>query len=181
MSIIHKLEIFRGKRIKLYVEEHLLPNGNKALREVVKFPNSVVILPLITLDKIVMLYQYRPAIRKWIYELPAGIIENDEDPLETASRELVEETGYKAGIIKKVFGMYLAPGYSSEYMYAFIAYDLKEVGAKPEPYEVIKREILSINEALKMIREGRIVDAKTIAVILYYALNRNNLIPILRK
>ena len=181
MSITHKLEIFRGRRVKLYVEEHLLPNGNKALREVIRFPNSVVILPLITIDKIVLLYQYRPAIRKWIYELPAGIIEGNEDPAETASRELIEETGYKAGTLKQVFSMYLAPGYSTEYMYAFIAYDLKEVGAKPEPYEVIRREIIGVDEALEMIRNHEIIDAKTIALILYYAYNRNDIISTLRK
>ncbi len=181
MSVLHQTEVFRGKRVKLYVEEHLLPNGNRAIREIVRFPNSVVILPLITSDKLVILNQYRPAIRKWIYELPAGIVEDGEDPLETASRELVEETGYEARVLKHVFSMYLAPGYSSEYMYAFIAYDLKEVGARPEPYEVIKREVISINEALDMIRNGRIVDAKTIALILYYITNRNNLIPLLSK
>ncbi len=181
MSITHRIEIFRGRRVKLYVEEHLLPNGNKALREIIRFPNSVVILPLITFDKIVLLYQYRPAIRRWIYELPAGIIEEGEDPAETASRELIEETGYKAGILKQVFTMYLAPGYSTEYMYAFIAYDLKEVGAKPEPYEVIKRRIINIDNALAMIINHEIVDAKTIALILYYAFNRNNIISTLRK
>ncbi len=161
-------EIYRGRRVNLYVEEHILPNGNTTLREVVRFPRSVAILPILDNNNVVLLHQYRPAIRKWIYEVPAGILEEGEEPLEAAMRELEEETGYRAGRLEKAFTMYLAPGYSTEYMYTFIAYDLVEVGAKPEPYEVIKVIKVPLEKALEMIREGVIDDAKTIALILYY-------------
>ncbi len=168
MSIVGSIEVFSGKRFSVYVEEHRLPNGRVAKREVVKFPETVMVLPVIDREHVILLYQYRAPIRRWIYEIPAGVIEEGENPEEAANRELVEETGYRARKLVKVYPMYLAPGYSTEKIHAFIGYDLEEVGAKPEDYEVIRVVKKDLDDVVDMIKEGLICDAKSIALILYY-------------
>ena len=166
--------VFKGRRIKLITEDHLLPNGRIAYREYIEFPQSVAVLPILSKDELILLYQYRAPLRKWIYEVPAGIIEEGEEPEEAARRELEEETGYIAKKLSKAFTAYLAPGYSNELMHAFIAEDLVESKAHPEPYEVIRVVKFSMKEVIKMIRSGKIDDMKTIALILYYLhINKN--------
>ena len=160
--------VYRGRRVNVKVVELRLPNGNIVEREVVEFRESVVVLPILSDDRIVLIKQYRVPIERWIYELPAGVIEHGETPEESAKRELIEETGYKAKELKKLFEMYLAPGYSTEKMHAFLAYDLEYVGSAPEVYEVIKVQPVKLKEALNMIKRGEIPDAKSIATILYY-------------
>jgi len=168
VSVVNARNVFSGRRFSVYVEEHVLPNGRRTTREVVRFPETVVILPLLDSETIVLLKQYRAPIREWIYELPAGVVDKGEKPEETAARELIEETGYKPGRLERVYPMYLAPGYSTEKIHAFIASDLEEVGARPEEYEVIETYRVKLLDALDMIRDGRICDAKTIALIMYY-------------
>ncbi len=160
-------EVFRGRRFRVLSGEVRLPSGKTVRRDVVDFGESVVILPLLG-DKIILLRQYRVAVGEWLYELPAGVVEEGEDPGETARRELVEETGYEAGKLVKLFSMYLSPGYSNEFMHAYLATDLNYVGARPEYGEEIRVEIYEVERVLELIRNGIIRDAKTIAVILFY-------------
>ncbi len=160
-------EVFRGRRFRVLSGEVSLPSGKTVRRDVVDFGESVVILPILG-DKIVLLRQYRVAVGDWLYELPAGVVEEGEDPSETAHRELVEETGYEAGKLVKLFGMYLSPGYSNEFMHAYLATDLNYVGARPEYGEEIRVEIYEAERILDMIGKGMIRDAKTIAVILFH-------------
>ncbi len=141
--------------------------GKTVRRDVVDFGESVVILPLLG-DKIILLRQYRVAVGDWLYELPAGVVEEGEDPGETARRELVEETGYEAGKLVKLFSMYLSPGYSNEFMHAYLATDLNYVGARPEYGEEIRVEVYALEKVLELIRSGGVNDAKTIATILFY-------------
>jgi len=160
--------VYRGRRVNVKVVELQLPNGNIVEREVVEFRESVVILPILNDGRIILIKQYRVPIEKWIYELPAGVIEKGETPEECARRELIEEAGYKAKELTKLFEMYLAPGYSTEKMHAFLAKGLEYVGSTPESYEVIRVEPVELKRVIEMIRKGEIPDAKSIATILYY-------------
>lgn len=159
--------VFKGTRFKVVTEDHRLPNGKTVYREYVEFPETVMVLPVIG-DKIILIYQYRAPIKKWIYELPAGVIEPGEDPEEAAKRELLEETGYYAKKLDKLFHLYLAPGYSTEKIHAFLATDLEKREPRPETYEVIKVYEIHIEKAIEMIRQGLVEDSKTVSLILYY-------------
>lgn len=165
-----------GKRVYVSIERHRLPNGVITDREIVRFPQSVAVVPLLNDEEIVLIRQYRPAVRGWIYEVPAGIIEGEEDPAETAERELIEETGYKAGIMMKVLELYLAPGYSTELIHIFLAYNLKYIGEKPELHEVIEVKQLKLSKVIDMIYSGELNDAKTVASILFLAYNKSELL-----
>lgn len=160
--------VFEGRKFRVLSGEVTLPSGKKVIRDIVDFGKSVVILP-IKGDDVFIIRQYRPAVGDWIYELPAGTLEEGEDPLECAKRELVEEIGYEAGKLEPMFRMYLSPGYSNEYMYAYLATQLEYVGEKPEYGEEIRVVRMSFDEALEMVRDGLVEDAKSIATILYYA------------
>jgi len=158
--------IFKGKVFSVKVEEVLLPNGVRAVKEVVEHPGAVVILPFRN-EMLVMVEQYRPTVGEWLLELPAGTLKDGEDPAQCALRELEEETGFRASHLEKLFEMYLAPGYSTEKMYVFMATALEESETKLEKDEVINVKEISFDEALEKIRKGVIRDAKTISALLY--------------
>jgi ADP-ribose pyrophosphatase len=159
------MEIFRGRR--LWIEKRLirLPNGIEKEKVIVHPSNAVAILPL-NGDRCKLLKQYRYAIDQYIFEAPAGTMEPGEDPLETARRELIEETGFTAqSIVSKGF-IYTTPGYTDEKIYLFEARDLspsQEYGKDED--EVIEVVDIAIIDLIGMIRNGTIVDAKTICLI----------------
>jgi ADP-ribose pyrophosphatase len=145
--------------------------GRSFTEEVVEHPGAVAILPLKENDDIVLVRQFRPAIGKMLLELPAGTRKKGEDEAECAARELAEETGYSSGDLKKVFELYLAPGYSSERMGFFVARRLKPLRhVKRDPTEAIETLTVDLKDALEMVESGEISDAKTIIGVLYLAL-----------
>lgn len=157
----------RGKRFafsKVYVDF-----GDRLIvRDLLLHPGAVVIIPLLNKDEIIMLRQYRPGPSKWIIELPAGTLEDGESPIDTARRELLEETGYRAGAMRMLFRMYSSPGISSEILYVFLAEDLSYEGSSHQEDEMIEVIRVGLGEAIEMIRRGEIEDGKTIASLLYY-------------
>jgi ADP-ribose pyrophosphatase len=143
----------------------------KVKRDVVEFPKTVGILPMIEKDKIVLIRQFRSPINKEIWEIPAGKLDRGEKPEEGAKRELKEETGYEAKKLKKIGVFYLAPGYSTEYMHLFLARGLKKGEQSLEKGEKIKEvKIFSKKEVLKMIKSRKIVDGKTILAFFFSGL-----------
>lgn len=162
------MKIYSGKKFELEIQKFKLPNGKVREAEYINHKGSSVILPVLDSGEILMIKQYRPIIDKWLYELPAGTVEEGEDPLETAKRELVEETGYQAGKIIHLIDFYPSPGVSNELMHLYLATDLKFVGAKPEDYEIIEVKKLSRDEIIQLIKSGEIIDGKTLASLLYY-------------
>jgi ADP-ribose pyrophosphatase len=140
----------------------------RIMRDLLVHPGAVVIIPILINEHIVMLRQYRPGPLDWVVELPAGTIEAGEDPRSTAERELLEETGYRAGELRELFKMYSSPGVSSEVLHVFLAKQLTYEGSSHQEDEAIEVIKISIKEAIKMIRSGEIVDGKTIASLLYY-------------
>jgi ADP-ribose pyrophosphatase len=159
------MEIFRGRRLWIEKRAIRFPNNIEKERVIVHPSNAVAILPLND-DRCKLLKQYRYAIDQYIYEAPAGTMEPGEDPLKTAHRELIEETGFSAGtIIQKGF-IYTTPGYTDEKIYLFEARDL----LPSREYEKDDDEIIDVvdiatKDLAAMIHEGTIVDAKTICLI----------------
>ncbi|NOZ30802.1 MAG: NUDIX hydrolase [Crenarchaeota archaeon] len=158
----------RGRRVTFISQIEKLPNGREVRIDRVVFPNAVTILPVSREDcSIYLIRQYRPAIGKWLLEAPAGVIDEGESPIETAKRELAEETGMKAKELVKVAEGYMSPGYSTEYMYLYLAIDPEKGQSSPEHYEVIEGLVkLQLDEALEKIKNAEITDLKTILAIM---------------
>jgi ADP-ribose pyrophosphatase len=159
------MEIFCGRRLWIEKRTIRLPNGIEREKVTIHPSNAVAILPL-NGDRCKLLKQYRYAIDQYILEAPAGTMEPGEDPLETARRELIEETGFAAKTIVKKGFIFTTPGYTDEKIFLFEARDLspsQEYGKDED--EVIEVLDIAISDLIGMIRNGTIVDAKTICLI----------------
>ena len=159
------MEIFRGRRLWIEKRTIRLPNGIEREKVIVHPGNAVAILPL-NGDQCKLLRQYRYAIDQYIVEAPAGTMEPGEDPLLTARRELIEETGFTAQTIVSKGFIYTTPGYTEEKIFLFEARDLspsQEYGKDED--EVIEVVDVATKDLETMIHDGIIVDAKTICLI----------------
>src|SRR3954462_3354676 len=114
-------EIFQGRVIRLVDRDLVLPNGRRTTFSIVEPPGAVAIVPVHANGDVVLLKQFRPSIGEEIYEIPAGTIERGESPLATAKREIIEETGFKAGKWEKISEFYTAPGFCTELMHVYVA------------------------------------------------------------
>ncbi len=157
--------LYRGRVVTLEVRQ-----VDGRTREIVHHPGSVSILPHED-DYVYLIKQYRYSLDTYIWEIPAGTLEEGESPEECARRELEEETGLMAGKLEKMFEAYLIPGYGTEKMHFFSATDLSKGRMHPEPSEKIEVHRLRIDEAMEKVRTNEIVDVKTIAALLWYTQN----------
>jgi ADP-ribose pyrophosphatase len=148
--------------------EYPRPGKDPVRRDVVVHPGAVVILPILDARRIVMIRNYRYAVEKELWELPAGTLEPDETPIETARRELEEESGYRAGRIVPLQEFYTSPGVLDERMHAFVATELTEVGQNLQGTERITVRVLDRDEVRRMLVDGELADGKTIAVLGLY-------------
>jgi ADP-ribose pyrophosphatase len=157
--------VFQARRF--YVEHRVYERaeGEPIVRDIVVHPGAVVILPVLDKHRIVMIRSVRHAVGQELMELPAGTLEPGEQPIETARRELAEETGYEAGRIEPLIEFYTSPGVLSELMRAYTAHDLTFVGQRLEDSERIVPEIVMLEDARCGLIEGRFRDGKTIAVL----------------
>lgn len=153
--------VYRAKKFEIIKEIIELPNKRRHEIEYLNHRGSSVILP-VEGESVYLIRQYRPIIRKEIYELPAGTIEEGETPLETAIRELEEEVGLKAEELTELARFFPSPGISNETMYLFLARKLRKVERRPEPYEVIEVEKFKVNYVRQLINRGEIEDGKTL-------------------
>ena len=167
--LIEKQVIYDGVKVRL--EVHHLEDEDTAKRhkrEVVVHPGAVVVLAIDDQGRVLLIRNRRYAIDQYLIELPAGTLEKKEDPINCAGRELLEETGYLAGRLKPIGTYFTSPGILTEKMYAFAAYDLQKKQTALEEGEEIELEPTPLDEAIRMIGEGRIQDGKTIATLLMY-------------
>ena len=165
--------IFRGKVFDVKVDE-IEYNGsrNKSFRQVAVHPGGAVVVPLKSDGKIVMITQYRYPHNEVLLELPAGKLEKGEDPFLCASRELTEETGYSSNKISKLGKIFTTPGFCDEVLHIYLAEDLIPGDhAREEGEEGMEMVELTLAEVEEKIRNGEIVDAKTISGIYMYRLN----------
>ncbi len=139
------------------------------IRKFVRHPGAVVIVPILDDGRIVLIRSFRASVNRVIYELPAGTLEADEEPALTADRELIEETGYEASLIRPLGSFLTSPGLSDELMHAFAASGLTHVGQSLEDNEDIEVEPVSADEAFAMLDDGRLSDAKSMLALLLAA------------
>ncbi|HEX9997738.1 MAG TPA: NUDIX hydrolase [Abditibacterium sp.] len=158
--------IYDGKVVKLRLDTVELPSGRTSKREILEHNGAVSILPVMPDGQIAMIRQWRTAAQEVLWEIPAGGLEEGEDPEACARRELIEEIGYECGGLSLLYQCYLAPGYSSEMMWCYLAQDLVLVGAQPEEDETIELVIKPLEELLPLIDTGEIRDSKTICALL---------------
>jgi ADP-ribose pyrophosphatase len=155
-----KLDFRRSVPVKL-------PNGRTMKVSFINHPGAVIIAPFLSKDKIVFMRQFRPALKKYIYELPAGTLDPNESFAACAKRELIEETGLRAQKIAKVGQIYPVPGYSTEIIHVFKAEGLTQGQAEPEDYEVIENIIMTKSQVKKLFQQGKLQDAKSICALTF--------------
>jgi ADP-ribose pyrophosphatase len=168
---------YDGPLFRVYTDE-ILENGRRVRRDVVRHNGSIVILAIDdTKSKrdpsIVMERQYRHAAKEYLLEVPAGKLEEGEDPLAGAKRELLEETGFRAARWRKLVRYFASPGFLGEWMQVFLAEGLTVGEAQPEYDEQLEIEMMPLSKLLGMIEAGKVHDGKTlISVMLYEHLRR---------
>ena len=154
--------IYEGKILNLRLDSVELPDRKYSKREIVEHVDASAII-LIEDGKLLMIKNFRNTVNDVIYEIPAGMVEAGETPIETAKRELTEETGYKASDVELVYSLCSSPGYSTEKINFFLAKGPFEICEKTENLEV---EFIDIDKLGKMINDLEIIDMKT--VVAYY-------------
>ena len=160
--------LFEGPIFRVERFEIELPDGKVATRDAVRHPGAVVILPLLGDGRVLLIRNYREVVRRWLYELPAGKLEPGESPDEAAPRELEEETGHRAGSLTKMTEFLATPGMCDERMHVYLAQDLEPTAQRLDEGEHIEVVPTPIGEALEMVRDGRVEDAKTVAGLLFF-------------
>lgn len=165
-NILEQKLVFDGKVVKVRLDRVIEPSGQEVLREVVAHPGAVAIVARPAPDEVILIRQYRHPAGEELIEIPAGTLKQNEDPRACALRELEEETGFRAGRMVQRARFFTTPGFTTEIMYLFEASDLVKTRANPDWDESIEVDIVPRKNALRMVEEGRIRDAKTIVGLL---------------
>jgi ADP-ribose pyrophosphatase len=159
---------FRGRVFHVDQERVLLSNGRQTTLDIVRHRGSVVLIPQPSAGQVILIRQYRHAIRRWIWELPAGSLERGEAPARAARRECEEEIGLTPARVRRLGTYFPTPGFCDERM-IFYRCDRLKRPASPvagDPDEQITSRVFSFDAAWRLVRRGRIVDLKTIVGLL---------------
>jgi ADP-ribose diphosphatase len=178
--LISSRKVYTGPVFSVTTDHVLEPGGIRTKRDVVRHSGSVVILAVDKIGprpRILLEYQYRHAAQEFMWELPAGRIDEGESELAAAKRELLEETGYTARHWKRILKYYPSPGFIDETMAIYLASGLKAGVAQPEADEKITVKLVSLPAALKMLAKSDIRDGKTISGILWLEWQRHGRTP----
>lgn len=165
---------YSGRVISVDVDDVRFPNGSTGSLEMVRHPGASAVLPFLSDPasddpQLLLIRQYRYAAGAYLYEIPAGRLDAGEDPADCARRELREETGCTAERMERLTGFYTTPGFTDEYIHAFMATGLSRGESAHERDEFISVETLPLSRTLSMIEQGQIVDGKTIITLLFAA------------
>ncbi len=162
--------VYEGPIFRLYEDEVNLPSGKMIRKNRIEHRPTIGVVPYLGEGQIVLIRQHRHAVGASLVEIPAGTMDKgNETPEECVQRELAEEAGYRAGRLVRLFGGYLVPGYADEFMHFYLAFDLVRAPLPPDEDEFIEPMTCSLVEALRMVRDGRIVDSKTALAVLLAA------------
>ncbi|VAW12206.1 hypothetical protein MNBD_BACTEROID05-55 [hydrothermal vent metagenome] len=154
-----------GCKINYKIVKKKLPNGVVSTMDLIEHPGASLIIPFLSPRRMIFIRQYRAAINQYIIELPAGTRDKKEPYLKCAQRELIEETGYAAKKFKRLGKIYPVPGYSDEEIVIYRADDLYQSQALKDFDEIIETCVMSRREVNKMLKDGKIADAKTICAL----------------
>lgn len=159
--------VFDGRMLRVHVDHVRLPDGATSVREYVRHPGAVVMLAFTGEGELLLERQFRYPLAAHLLELPAGKIEAGEDPLLTAQRELLEETGYRAQRWTYLATVHPCVGYSDERLFYYLAEELAFAGVRLDHGEFLETLRVPLDEALAWVRDGRITDGKTVAGLLW--------------
>jgi len=165
-KLLNSRVAYKGGHIQVREDRLVEPGGHEVSREIVVHPGAVCVVARPTPDEVILIRQYRHAAGQELVEIPAGTLHPGEDPVEGAIRELEEEAGYHAAKMVERGRFWTTPGFTTEYMYLYEAIDLTKTQINPDEDEVIEVEIVRSTEALRMIDDGGIQDAKSILGLL---------------
>jgi len=167
-KVLSSAIVYEGPIFGIRRDEVIEPGGVRATREVITHPGSVVVLPVLPDGRVLLIRQYRHATRQYLWELVAGRMDPGETPATAASRELIEETGFRARHFRVFLDVFPTPGFLEERMFILLAEGLAAGEAEPEEDEKIISRAYSQRQLEAMIRTGKLRDAKSIAGILFY-------------
>jgi len=159
--------VYRGKLLHVLEDEVRLLDGRAARREYIRHPGAAVMVPMPDPESVVLVRQFRYPLARHFYEVPAGKIDPGEAPLQAARRELREECGFEAGEWRHLATIHPCIGYSDERMELYLARRLVPVEQAPDPDEFLEVLTVSLAEALRWVRNGRITDVKTIIGLMW--------------
>jgi ADP-ribose pyrophosphatase len=160
--------VYQGRAVRLRVDTVRASGGRETTREIVEHSDCIAIIAVDAEDRVLLVKQFRKAVEKELLEIPAGGIDPGESPEAAVSREMREETGYLPRRVERLGGFYSAPGYSTEYLYLFLATDLTPSQLFAEDSEGISLVRVSPEQILELISSGSICDAKSVAGLLTY-------------
>lgn len=167
-AVLHSRKLYEGRILNLRLDEVRLPSGRLAVREIVEHRPAVAMLPVADDGSVLLIRQYRDAIRQEILEIPAGILNPGESPREAARRELQEEIGFDAKHLEEWGTFFTSPGFSDEQVTLFCASGLVESRLDPDEDEFIRILAVPREEIPVLLDSGRIRDAKTLAALAWY-------------
>ncbi|MFW6133827.1 MAG: NUDIX hydrolase [Planctomycetota bacterium] len=170
--LVSRQKVYDGRIATGYKVRLRMGDGHVVERDFFHYNGAVVVLPVLDDGRIVLIRNYRFAVGERLWELPAGMLEDDEDPADCAARELAEETGYTAARIDKLGWFYSAPGTMDEVMHAYLAAGLTDGAQDLERYEEITVEPRREDDVRRMIASGEIHDGKTVAALGLYWLEQ---------
>jgi ADP-ribose pyrophosphatase len=160
--------VFQGRRFLVCRQQVTVGGGSPHVYEIVVHPGAAVVLPLLPDGRVLLIGHFRVAVGRELLELPAGTLEAGEEPAECARRELLEETGWRAGRIEPLMRFLSSPGICDECLHAFVARELQLEAPCREEGEQIRLVPMAYDEALAAVGDGRISDGKTMLTLLYY-------------
>ena len=166
---INKNYVFNGKIINVRRDDALLPDGRPCIREIVEHPGGVCVAPVTPEGNLIFVRQYRYAFSEMLVELPAGKLEKGEDPFEAGKRELEEETGYVAENFIDCGKMYATPGYCSEIIHLYAAFNMHKTQVNPDDDEFLEVFEIPVDKAVRMVMDNEIRDGKTQVLVLKVA------------
>jgi ADP-ribose pyrophosphatase len=158
--------VYAGRLLRIDRDRVELPNGRTTELEMVRHPGAAAIVPFVSDEEILLVRQFRYAASGFILEVPAGTLNKGEAPEACARREVEEEVGHRAGRLEKLGAIFTTPGFTDEIIHLYVARDLTPVRQNLDHDEVLTVERVPFRRALEMIREGGIVDGKSICALM---------------
>ncbi|MDE6946985.1 MAG: NUDIX hydrolase [Anaeroplasmataceae bacterium] len=169
-AFVNRKIIFQGKVLRVEHDTVKCENGNLAMREIVRHPGGAAVLCITPENEVLLVKQYRYAYQEILFEIPAGKLEDQENPALTAIREFEEETGNKALDLTFLNVIYPTCGYSDEKIYLYLVTNFKKTQTHFDEDECIESTYYPLEQVLQMVQSGEIKDAKTICALQYYFL-----------